>query len=59
MYKIKSLLITTIVVLSIGSVIIPIDPKDPETDPTETTETTEIPDPTGVSPLGDAPIYGG
>lgn len=44
MYKIKSLLITTIVVLSIGSVIIPLDPQGPETDPSETTETTETPE---------------
>lgn len=56
MHKIKSLLIATIVALSLGAVIIPLDPKGPETDPTETTETTETPDPTGVSPLGDDPV---
>ncbi|CVI67169.1 hypothetical protein NDGK_00790 [Clostridiales bacterium CHKCI001] len=56
MYKIKSLLITTIVVLSIGSVIIPLDPQGPETDPSETTETTETPDPTGVSLFGADPL---
>ena len=60
MHKIKSLLIATVVTLSIGAVMIPIDPNGPETDPSETTEATEIPDdPTGISPLSDAPIYGG
>ena len=34
MHKIKSLLIATVVALSIGAVMIPIDPNGPETDPT-------------------------
>lgn len=62
MHKIKSLLIATVLIatvvtLSIGAVMIPIDPNGPETDPSETTETTEIPDdPTGISPLADDPV---
>ena len=57
MHKVKSLLIATVVTLSIGAVMIPIDPNGPETDPSETTETTEIPDdPTGISPLGNDPL---
>ncbi|HIR88491.1 MAG TPA: hypothetical protein IAC96_06020 [Candidatus Fimimorpha faecalis] len=56
MHKIKSLLIATVVTLSIGAVMIPIDPNGPETDPSETTETTETTETPEIVPFHDGPL---
>lgn len=56
MHKIKSLLIATVVALSIGAVMIPIDPNGPETDPSETTETTETTETPEIVPFHDGPL---
>ena len=56
MYKIKKLLITAIVGLSIGVLTIPVNLPNPGTEPTESTEETEPTTSPGISLLSDGPF---